>query len=413
MTGVTSETLTAALLEAQSDDGLRVLMFSPHSHSGWHHYSVALCNALVKHPRVARVHYLMLLREQRPFAGAEELDILDPAVERSYVAPPEDLPRARRGMLFLKNAASWWWKLWRRDYDVLHVQSLSFDIVRDLTLLLLHGLRLSGIPIVRTLHELVMPFREPQRHDRRARWRSRLELLLSPNVIVHDAAMRDDLNREFRTRRRTVAIIPNGNWLMFRRYLPAGYDEGQIYRGGGPPRVLFLGIKRHKGLAAFLEAWRMVKADGHGFQALLTGEIGDADLRAEAERLPGLEVRAGYVPNEELWRCFARSSFVVMPYLSGTTSAAVHLAYAFKRPVITSDLACFRDVVIPGETGIVISKADPVALKNAIIELGNDRRRCRAMGEAGFGLESSSAYDWTTIADATVRVYLDARQRRR
>jgi glycosyltransferase involved in cell wall biosynthesis len=157
----------------------------------------------------------------------------------------------------------------------------------------------------------------------------------------------------------------------------------------------------------------MVKADGHGFQALLTGEIGDADLRAEAERLPGLEIRAGYVANEELWRCFARSSFVVMPYLSGTTSAAVHLAYAFKRPVIASDLACFRDVVIPGETGIVISKADPVALKNAIIELGNDPRRCRAMGEAGFGLETSSAYDWTTIADATVQVYLDARQRRR
>jgi glycosyltransferase involved in cell wall biosynthesis len=146
---------------------------------------------------------------------------------------------------------------------------------------------------------------------------------------------------------------------------------------------------------------------------LLTGEIGDPDLRAEAERLPALEVAAGYVPNEELWRCFVRSSFVVMPYLTGATSAAVHLAYAFKRPVIASDLECFREVVIPGETGIVVPKADPVALKNAIVELGNDPRRCRTMGEAGFRLESSSSYDWNTIADATVQIYLDAQQRRR
>jgi glycosyltransferase involved in cell wall biosynthesis len=393
VTGVTPERAPAAPPSAQPN-GLRILMFSPH-------------------PRVARVHYLMLLREERPFAGAEELDILDPAVERSYVAPPEDLPRARRAALFLRNAAAWWWKLRRREYDVLHVQSTSFDVVRDLTLLFLHGLRLSGIPIVRTLHELVMPFREPQRHDRRARWRSRLELGLSSHVIVHDAAIRDELDREFQTRRRAVTIIPNGNWLMFRKYLPDDNDEGRIFRSEEPPRVLFLGIKRHKGLAAFLEAWRMIAAEGHRFQALLTGEIGDPDLRAEAERLPGLAVEAGYVPNEDLWRCFARSSFVVMPYLSGATSAAVHLAYAFKRPVIASDLACFRELVIPGETGIVVPRADPVALKNAIIELGSDPSRCRAMGEAGFGLESSSAYDWNTIAEATVQVYLDARRRQR
>jgi glycosyltransferase involved in cell wall biosynthesis len=382
-------------------------MFSPHSHSGWHHYSVALCNALVKHPRVAHVHYLMALREQQSFAGTEELDILDPDVDRSYLTPDERLNRMSRAFLFLANTASWWRALWRQSYDILHVQSLSFDILRDFNLLLLSWLRLTGIPIVRTVHELVMPFRE-QQQNRRSRWRSRLELRLSTKLIAHDALMGDRLQSGFPKPRRAITVIPNGNWLMFRKYLPAEYDDADVYGSQTPPLVLFLGVKRHKGLAIFLDAWRMVAADGHVFKALLTGEVGDPDLLDEARRLPAVEVHGGYIPNVDLWRCFARASFVVMPYLSGATSAAVHLAYAFKRPVIASDLDCFHDVVIPGETGLIVPKGDPLALKNAIVELGNDPHRCRTLGEAGFRLESSSRYDWNTIADATVQVYLDA-----
>jgi len=401
----TPETTTAAGL-SPGPDRLRVLMYSPHSHSGWHHYSVALCNALVKHPRVTHVHYLMALREQRLFA-AEELDILDPAVHRSYLAPPEHLRRVRRAWLFLRNTAFWWRALWRRNYDVLHVQSVSFNILRDFSLLLLYCFRLTGIPIVRTIHELVMPFQE-QQQTRLARSRSRLELRLSSELIVHDASLRDRLRQEFPTPQRIITIIPHGNCLMFRKYLPEGYDDAEVYRSNQPPLILFLGLKRHKGLAVFLDAWRMITAEGHVLKALLTGEIGDPDLIDEAKQLPAIEVHAGYIPNADLWRCFARVSFVVMPYLSGATSGAVHLAYAFKRPVVASDLDCFHEVVIPGKTGIIVPKADPLALKNTIIALGNDPRRCRAMGESGFRLESSSCYDWDTIANATVQVYVNA-----
>ncbi len=389
----------------QQAERCTVQMLSLTPHGGFHHYTAALCNALARHPRVKAVHYLSIFREQRAFGvGREEHELVDPAVWMDYLAPGGRLTRLRKYGFFLRNLVRYMRRTWQGAYDVIHVQTGTYNQVFNLALLV--WFKAAGVPVIRTIHEIHLAERGRGMGLFR-RWLAHLELGLANHLVVHDTIMQERLGRALGRDKRTLTVIPQGNYLEFRKYLPKGYDDLRIYLGGRIPVVLFFGVKRHKGLEIFLQAWRMVQAEGHSLKALLAGTVHaeDAGFGEEARRLPGIEVDARYIPNSRLWEYFCRSTLVVMPYLAGTTSAAVHLAYAFKRPVIVSDLDCFQGMVIPNQTGLVVPRGDAIALKEAIVQLGKDRERCRQMGEEGFRLVSSAAYHWDTIAEQTVQVY--------
>jgi glycosyltransferase involved in cell wall biosynthesis len=384
---------------------IRLLMLTPHCHGGWHHYSAALCNALAKHPLVEAVDYLIVFREQQTRGvGSEEYEILDPAVRVAYLAPAGRLNRFQKYRLFVRNLLHWSWLLWCDRYDVIHIQTVSYDNFRRFNLLLLLWFKIIGVSMVRTVHEIVVPFREHQ-PGAQGRCLSYLEWRIPDHFIVHDTMMQHRMRREIRQEENRISVIPHGNYLTFRNHLPEGHDDYRIYSTNQVPVILFFGVRRHKGLSIFLEAWRMLKSERHLFRALIAGAVGEIELAEEARQLPDVEVDAGYIPTSNLWQYFSRCSFAVMPYLTGTTSGAVHLAFTFKRPVIVSDLDCFREMVIPDKTGIVVRRGDAAALKQAIVELANNPGRCRDMGEAGFHLESASRYAWNTISNDTVKAY--------
>jgi glycosyltransferase involved in cell wall biosynthesis len=56
---------------------------------------------------------------------------------------------------------------------------------------------------------------------------------------------------------------------------------------------------------------------------------------------------------------------------------------AFGKPVIASDAGGPRDVVIPGETGLLVPAGDPEALAGAIVKLLDDEPYRASLGSAG------------------------------
>ena len=124
-------------------------------------------------------------------------------------------------------------------------------------------------------------------------------------------------------------------------------------------------------------------------------------------RLKDVELAPGYISNSDLWKVYEACDMVVFPYLRGTTSGAIHLAYAFRRPVIVSDLECFRDVVVDGETGLVVPRGDSRALADAIRRMCEDTAMRIRMGEEGYRVACSRRYAWDEIARRTGDVYRD------
>jgi len=370
----------------------------------YHHYCAQLCNALVDRADIDRLALTALFAERhRPGLDPDEQELLDPRVEMVVIGPGGGT-KFHRYRLFFSNLLKHLANISNDGHTIVHIHTATGLNLLDLALLLSY--KAKGIPIVRTIHELTAAERSalPTGFEL---WFGRLLLRFASAIIVHDEITKNRVSDMLGKLNREVVVIPHGNYLVFRQFIQTNPPGLPNLAGSDKPVVLFLGIKRHKGIEVFLNAMRQLQAENFPVKGLIAGRInpGDEDLIDQIKSLQNVELDATYLPNREIWRIYDQADIVVMPYLKGTTSGAVHLAYAFKRPVIVSDIECFRQIVTDGETGSVVPRGNTESLTLAIKRLCEDKTMREAMGMAGFERVSSDDYDWDRIAELTTGLY--------
>lgn len=138
------------------------------------------------------------------------------------------------------------------------------------------------------------------------------------------------------------------------------------------PVALFFGFVRpYKGVMHLIEALPAAIEAVPGLRLVVAGEFWDSveSYRARAAAL-GVADRVHfddrYVPNEEVGTYFAAADLVVMPYVEASQSAVATLAVAFGLPIVATRVGGLPEVVIDGETGLLVPPADPAALAEAI-----------------------------------------------
>ncbi len=382
------------------DSGLSVFMVYDTPSGAYYHYCSQLCNALVERDDVGEVRLSAVFGERNGKGIApEEKELLHPKVEAAVIIPGAG-GRVRRYLGFLLSFFGLRKKI-RKSASCIHVHTTTG--LESLDLLLLFLFRWTGLPVVRTVHEVTAAERSrlPTAFER---WMGRLHLRMADAVIVHDEPTRKRIRELPGMKHARIAVIPHGNYLVFRKL---GKPVVDISRPRTRPVVLFFGIKRNKGVEVFVRALLELQEEGFPVRALVAGRItpGDEELVELIEQLRDAEINTGYIPNGDLWRVYEACDMVALPYLRGTTSGAVHLAYAFKRPVIVSDLECFREFVIDGRTGLVVPRGDSGSLASAIRRMCEDTAMRARMGNEGYRLASSRRYSWDTIAGETLGVY--------
>jgi glycosyltransferase involved in cell wall biosynthesis len=177
------------------------------------------------------------------------------------------------------------------------------------------------------------------------------------------------------------------------RVIPSGVDvPAQVGEEAEPPEVLFAGrLSPEKGVLELVEA-----ADGLNLVV-----AGDGPLRA---RVPGAR---GFVPHDELQGLYARAAVVACPSRREGFGVACLEAMAHGRPVVATSVGGLRDLVVDGETGIVVPPRDPAALHAALTRLLGDRDLRRRLGSAGRE-RARSGFSWDAVTDATLAAYSEA-----
>ena len=128
-------------------------------------------------------------------------------------------------------------------------------------------------------------------------------------------------------------------------------------------------------LRAFAEAQREVPS--------LTLEIaGEGPLEAELRTAapPGVAFRGRVEP---IWPAMERAAIVVVPSRGEGFGMVALEASERGRPVIVSRVGGLPEIVLDGETGLVVPSEDPAALADAIVKLASDLPRAAELGEAG------------------------------
>jgi glycosyltransferase involved in cell wall biosynthesis len=174
------------------------------------------------------------------------------------------------------------------------------------------------------------------------------------------------------------------------RVIPSGVDlPAEVGEEASPPEVLYAGrLSPEKGVLELVAA-----ADGMKLVV-----AGDGPLRP---RVPGA---LGFVPHGELESLYARAAVVVCPSRREGFGVACLEAMAHARPVVATDVGGLRDLVVDGETGLVIPPRRPEALRAALERLLGDEELRGRLGAAGRE-RAREHFSWQAVTDATLAAY--------
>jgi glycosyltransferase involved in cell wall biosynthesis len=174
------------------------------------------------------------------------------------------------------------------------------------------------------------------------------------------------------------------------RVIPSGVDLPlEVGEEASPPEVLYAGrLSPEKGVEELVAA-----ADG-----LKLVVAGDGPLRT---RVPDA---LGFVPHGELQGLYARAAVVACPSRREGFGVACLEAMAHGRPVVATDVGGLRDLVVDGETGLVVPPRDPAALRAALDRLLADPALRRRLGSAG-RRRAQERFSWDVVTEATVAAY--------
>jgi glycosyltransferase involved in cell wall biosynthesis len=213
---------------------------------------------------------------------------------------------------------------------------------------------------------------------RRAPWLARRVLRRARLVI---AASNDLAERARALGAREVRVIPSGVELPER-----------VGTEAQPAEVLYAGrLSAEKGVLELLDA-------AEGLNLVVAG---DGPLR---DRIP---FARGFVPHDELQQLYARAAVIACPSRREGFGVACLEAMAHGRPVVATHVGGLLDLVVDGETGIVVPPRDPAALRSALERLLVDPDLRRKLGSAGRD-RARTHFSWERVTDATLAAYAEA-----
>lgn len=281
-----------------------------------------------------------------------------------------------------------------RDFspDVLHIQEVH-PVLVGWTLLSFRR----RIPVILTVHDPVHHSGGLHKHS----WQWKIVTWFrrqASRVIVHGPRMQAELEELDSRIAGRVDVIPHGilGWS----------DIDTDISRHEPGAFLFFGrVLAYKGLRYLLDAGDVLRSRGHAFRLIVAGT--GSDLENHRKRIassPWVELIDRYISAAEVPDLFRRAMAVVLPYTDATQSGVGAMALACSRPVIATDVGDVPEVVIDGQTGLIVPPRDEIALADAMQKLLADcsLRDSLATGAARFATEKLC---WSHLAELTIGSY--------
>ena len=177
------------------------------------------------------------------------------------------------------------------------------------------------------------------------------------------------------------------------RVIPSGVDlPAEVGAPASPPEVLYVGrLSEEKGVLELVAA-------AEGMTLVVAG---DGPLRG---RVPGA---LGFVPHHELSALYARAAVVACPSHREGFGVACAEAMAHGRPVVASSVGGLLDLVVDGETGLLVPPGDVERLRAALGQLVEDADLRRRLGAAARE-RAAELLSWERVTRLTVDAYVSA-----
>ena len=264
--------------------------------------------------------------------------------------------------------------------DIVHTHLVHGDVYG--------GLGAGAVPVVSTKHN-DDPFRRgPFRHVERLLTRR------ARRVIAISEALRRYCVEAVGLPAEKIEVVPYGL-----DDLPAPWGEGPDVSLPDEARILLCvsRLAEQKGVDVAVRALAQVREIEPRAVLVVLGEGPErARLAADGVFLPG---RVGDVAS---W--YRRAELLVHPARWEGFGLALLEAMLAAKPVVATRVSAAPEIVVDGETGVLVPPDDAEALAEAVLGLLADPARAAAMGEAGLA-RAQSEFSVARMAERTAAVY--------
>lgn len=224
---------------------------------------------------------------------------------------------------------------------------------------------------------------------------NRLHIKLAKHIFVHGDKLRNILVMKGYPEN-AISVIKHGDYSFFTKYKKDICEDGSI---------LFFGrIVDYKGIQYLIEAVPLIKKQIPDVKVIIAGRGDFAKYNSLIQTPENFEIINEFIPDEVVAKLFQRASIIVMPYIEGSQTGIIPIAYSFKKPVIVTNVGSIQEVVEDGVTGFIVQPRDSYALADAIIKILKDDNLRRQMGENAYR-KMKEELSWDTIAEKTIEVY--------
>jgi len=293
------------------------------------------------------------------------------------------------------------------------LKTKSFDIIHDVQSLGWGYLPMKGygIPMVTTVHHPLTRDRDADLAMDKTFWDKFCTLAFYPlnmqryvikkmdRVITSFKEGVDELNNAFGLKKEKASVVYNGM-------------DVKMFQNTGEKRqknsLLFVGnTEDHKkGLTYLLEALSLLPKE----ITLTIVDDGPPNKLTASQQIAHFNMEdrvhfTGKVSHERLVSLYSTCTILVMSSLYEGFGLPAAEAMACKTPVVATTAGALKEI-IPPQCGITVEPRNPVALKDAVIELLKDDVRRQRMGNEGRKWTVSN-YAWPVAAKNTYDVYKD------
>jgi glycosyltransferase involved in cell wall biosynthesis len=353
------------------------ILFSPFG--GLAHYVAHLARPLSKFCQLQFVTYRKWYPTGEIVKSLTDF-LLKKTVKRAYFLIEHDNPSSLEDLVGL---------IRKNKSDLVNIQfGTSARAVFPYYVKLLNQLKNLKIPVVLTCHDVLPHIPEPDDLKNLSQIYSKAD-----HFIVGNEQELEKLKKTFEIPKTKISLVKHGVYNLFDQKRYSEKQAKNRLKLSGKKVILFFGwLRRYKGLSDLIKAMPdVLKQIPNAFLYISAQPAWEAEKDKvlylnEIKKLglsKNVRTHFNYLPTEKVELLFKAADLVALPYTTVSQSGILNLAFAFKKPVIISNL--FEEAkTVDKKMGLVVPPKSPKILAKAIIEILKDPQKAKKYGQRGF-----------------------------
>lgn len=320
-----------------------------------------------------------------------------------FITDEKNISKIKKIINYIQSYKAIYKEIKKGNYDILHTQWLIFSPV---DYYYIRKIKKCGTKLIVTIHD-ILPFNQ-KFYD--LRYHKKIYSLADQIIVQADNNIKrfDELFPEIAGKE---IMIPHGHFLDYAEPINIKDAREHLNIPMHKTVILFFGqIKKVKGVGILLDAFAKIKDKYPDVLLIIAGSVWKDEFSQYQEiidknnmnNIVRTDIR--YIPDEEIKYYYSSTDCCVLPYLDVYQSGVIQLAYAYKKPVVATNIGAFREVVLDKETGFLCQPNDSQSLADTIEIALSYKNEFEKMGIVGYKYIEEK-YSWKKIAKNICDIY--------